>query len=66
MTREFIAECPDCQREKREGKAPPFVAVKGSNVVMRASEFVASACSKTMALRIAAALNVYMPGRRGK
>jgi hypothetical protein len=44
---------------------PPvlFVAV-GSNVV-RGNEGVAAARSKTMAVRIANALNEYMPGDRG-
>jgi len=40
-----------------------FVAI--GKIVMRGSDFVARACSHTMALRIANALNSYVPTRRG-
>lgn len=42
-----------------------FVAIRKAPIVMRGAEFVARACSHTMAKRIAAALNKYTPGERG-
>lgn len=45
---------------------PIFVCVPGSNVVMRAAEFICSACSRTMAKRIANALNKHIPNARGE
>lgn len=44
---------------------PKFVAVHHSKTVMRAAQFIATACSHTMALRIANALNRYKPNERG-
>ena len=41
----------------------PFTAV--NKVIMRGSEFVARARSHNMALRIANALNVYVPNKGG-
>ena len=43
-----------------------FVAVRQSPVVMRGAEFVARACSHTMAKRIANALNEHKPNERGE
>jgi len=43
-----------------------FVAVRGSAVVMRGAEFICSACSHNMAVRIANALNSYKPDERGQ
>jgi hypothetical protein len=48
-----------------KGTEPKFIAVKGTVIVMRASELIAKACSRTMARRIANALNKYVPNRKG-
>lgn len=40
-----------------------FVAVR--NAVMHGARCIATACSNTMAKRIAAALNTHQPNRRG-
>jgi hypothetical protein len=43
-----------------------FIAVHRSPIVMRGAEFVARACSHTMAKRIANALNKHTPNERGE
>jgi hypothetical protein len=49
-----------------ENRPIRFIAVKGSTIVMRGAEFIASACSRTMAKRIANALNIYRPNKKGE
>lgn len=68
--------CPVCNRptsfvfcsEKCWKKGPtwvPFVAIGRSGVVMRGEKFICRAASKTLAKRIANALNDYTPSKEG-
>lgn len=58
-----ISPCAACQCSVWRPKLPQFVAVNRS--VMRGQEHIATAVSRTMAMRIARALNTYKPNSRG-
>jgi hypothetical protein len=55
-------ECTKAEPAKT-GELPPFAGVQKS--VMQGRRCIAVACSRTMAKRIARALNRYRPGERG-
>lgn len=62
---ESVGHNPSCivSVAARGGSLHPFTAI--GKVIMRGSEFIARARSRTMALRIANALNQYQPNRSG-
>ena len=64
MAREFISDCPACQRERREQrKHPQFVAVH--QTIMQGQRIVGRMISKTFAKRTANALNRHQPNSEG-
>ncbi len=55
--------CQVCRITDASDPVPKFVGVR--DAVMRGSQWIATACSRTMAQRIANALNKHVPNRKG-
>lgn len=62
-----IAHMPLVGGQPEDPARPParYKFVNVDRAVMRGRDFVCTACSKTMAKRIANALNIYQPNREG-